>query len=349
MPLPPLLSVSKIRERLLLIFPEGTPNRSYCTREMAATTVFSMLYVGAVEGERWLSPKQVYHMSDRQAVLTDDDDREVYAAASLKPGFRSRFKRWYADNSREPIRDETLRDGLVRIGAVNIKHGVPTTSPKGRFSLEGAFAALFDPNVAELDLDKAIAAWQKAHLSPSAIARIEIIREGHVGAKDKVLVKLPSGESRMMEAGPSSLITKGVVEEFAPQFLVAPAVVWISESGNKVVHRDDQLAQRIGLRIDPDKTLPDMILADVGTHDLYLVFVEVVSTDGPIDEARKQSLLSIAVDGGYAPDHVKFLTAFMDRASGVFRQCLPRLAWGSFAWCASVTQHLIALNGGKLH
>ena len=54
MPLPPLLAVTDIHERLQTIFPEGTANRNYVTREIAAKTVFVMLYIGAVEGtECW--------------------------------------------------------------------------------------------------------------------------------------------------------------------------------------------------------------------------------------------------------------------------------------------------------
>ena len=60
MALPPLLTVPDIHKRLQAIFPEGTENRNYETREMAAKTVFVMLYVGAVEGAgRWLRPDQV--------------------------------------------------------------------------------------------------------------------------------------------------------------------------------------------------------------------------------------------------------------------------------------------------
>ena len=57
MPLPPLPAVTDIHERLQAIFPEGTSNRNHVTREIAAKTVFVMLYIGAVEGtERWLRP-----------------------------------------------------------------------------------------------------------------------------------------------------------------------------------------------------------------------------------------------------------------------------------------------------
>ncbi len=39
--LPPLLPSTEIRKRLLEIFPEGLPNRTYCTRDIAARTVSS--------------------------------------------------------------------------------------------------------------------------------------------------------------------------------------------------------------------------------------------------------------------------------------------------------------------
>ena len=40
MPLPPLLAVADIHERLRAIFPEGTANRNSVIREIAAKTVF---------------------------------------------------------------------------------------------------------------------------------------------------------------------------------------------------------------------------------------------------------------------------------------------------------------------
>jgi hypothetical protein len=39
MTLPPLAPVGLIRDRLQTIYPEGSPNRTYCVREMAAKTI----------------------------------------------------------------------------------------------------------------------------------------------------------------------------------------------------------------------------------------------------------------------------------------------------------------------
>ncbi len=44
----PLLDVGEIQRRLQIIFPDGTPQRTYLTRAMAARTIFVMLYIGAV-------------------------------------------------------------------------------------------------------------------------------------------------------------------------------------------------------------------------------------------------------------------------------------------------------------
>ena len=85
MPLPPLLPVPDIHERLRTIFPHGTANRNYVTREIAAKTVFVMLYIGAVEGaECWLRPDQVTRMTDAQATLAEDADREAWLKESMR-------------------------------------------------------------------------------------------------------------------------------------------------------------------------------------------------------------------------------------------------------------------------
>lgn len=66
MALPVLLPVPEIHDRLQKIFPKGSPNRNNCTWEIAAKTVFVMLYVGAVEGaDTWLSARSG-HAHDRQ-------------------------------------------------------------------------------------------------------------------------------------------------------------------------------------------------------------------------------------------------------------------------------------------
>lgn len=349
--LPPLPSLQIISERLPLVFPEGIAQRNYVIREMAAKTIFVMLYVGAVEGtDRWLRPDQVTKMTDSQAACTTATERLLWAEESLIPGkMKDIAGRWYAANTREPIRDETLRSGLVLTGAVVERSGLPTTSARPRYALNCDFAMLFEESISEETAKRKIKTWQKRHLDPGALARIQILKQGAVAVREKagILVTFPNGETRIMAAGPSSVISKVVVEDFAVRFLKRPGVVFLSESGNKVVARDDKLARSIGLDIQADRNLPDIILVDIGPKNPLLVFVEVVATDGAITQPRKDALLDLALHAGFTSKHVAFVSAFSDRRAPAYRKLAPELAWGSFAWFISEPDKVVILRQGR--
>lgn len=347
--LPPYVTRELVAERLPLIFPEGTPNRIYCVRDLAASTVFTGLYIGAVEGaDRYLGPVHIYRMTSEQATRLSDADRECYASTVVKKNSQFPGVRWYADNTREPIRDETLRDGLVAIGAVIRREDLPTTSGLPRYALKADFAALFNPALQNVALEAAIASFQSTHLSKSALARVTIMRAGAAANAAGVLVTFPNGETRQLAPGPSSFIAQGVIEVFAKQFLEAPAVLWLSESGNKVVIRDDSIANAIGLKIEADKNLPDLILADLGPKEPLIVFVEVVATDGAITPRRQEAIYALTDTAGFDRKHIAFLTAYQDRESAGFKKTVAQLAWDTFAWFVSEPDQIVILrNGGK--
>jgi hypothetical protein len=286
-------------------------------------------------------------MTDYQARRTASAQRDKYASDSLAPRFEAKGKRWYADNSREPIRDETLRDGLIRVGAVAVRAGLATTSGKPRYALKTSFAALFDPDLQGPALAAAITEWQQENLTASARMRIEILRQRVVAGDEGVLVTFPNRETRLMAPGDSALIAKAVVEQFAPRYLQQPGVLWLSESRAKVVLRDDALANSLGLVIDPQRNLPDLILVDVGPQDPLLVFVEVVATDGAMTTARRQAMLEIAIGAGFREERVAFLTAYWDRSAAAFKKTVEALAWRSFAWFASEPDHIVVLRDGS--
>lgn len=345
MSLPPLLPWPEVHARLPVIFPAGTPNREHSIWEIAARTVFVMLYAGAIEGaDHWLRPDQVSRMTDAQGTKTDDLSRLEWANASTKPGKGEIPGRWYAVNTRESIRDDTIRYSLIQNGAVIERQGLPTTSPAGRYALQADFAALFDPSLEEATFLARAEAWRDKHLNPGALARIAILRKRAVAEGEFVLVTFPNGEARRMTPGTSAEISKAVVEVFAPRFLAKPGVIFLSESGAKVVARDDELAKAIGLNIPQDKSLPDVVLVDLGPAHPKLVFVEVVATDGPINEARKSALIEIAGAAGFTKEHLAFVTAFLDRDDPPFRKTVGGLAWGSYAWFAAEPERLMVFS-----
>jgi hypothetical protein len=346
MPLPDLPSVPEIRTRLEAIFPEGIPRRPYFTREIAAKTVFVMLYVGAMESlGRWLGPKHVYRMTDEQSGKREEGERLAYAENAWKPGFRPSGKRWYEDTTREPIRDETLREGLVRIGAAIQKTGIATTSSHPRYALRDGFAALFDPSFQGEELAAAISNWQEKHLDSLVLARLELIRRGAAAATaGKIEVKLPNGSVRQLSPGDSSVLSQAVIEVFAPGFLYRPAVILLSESGNKIVAQEEDLIASLGMRIDKATLLPDIILFDLEEDRELLVFVEVVATDGPISEPRRQALLAAAEGARIPPSRIAFVTAYRDRSAPAFRKSFDSLAWNSLVWFMAEPDRVVMLR-----
>ena len=182
MALPALLSPEKILDRLQIIFPQGTPNRNYCVRKLAANTIFVALYVGAIEGTGVLfGPKHVYRMTGKQALLTDFLSRNTYATEIVGAAFQPPGKRWYSDNTREPIRDETLREGLIAVGAVGERRptAFPPTSSKPRYALYCELWGAIRSSSYRCEISRAAAtAWQASALNQGTLARIALIRHG---------------------------------------------------------------------------------------------------------------------------------------------------------------------------
>lgn len=346
--LPPIIPFEQIHERLQIIFPEGSPNRAHSVWEISARTIFVMLYVGAVEGRNaWMRPDQVARMTDEQSKRIDDDSRQAWEKESRKSSKGEIPGRWFAVNTRESVRDDTIRYALIPNGAIIEREGLPTTSPAPRYALRTSFAALFDAALKGKKLETQIGTWRNDNLSAGAVARIAIRRTGVAGGGEHVMVKFPNGETRRMAPGTSSIIAKALVEEFALRFLGEPGVIWMSESRNKIVARDEELARSIGLIIKPDKNLPDTILVDLAPKHPLLIYIEIVATGGPVSEERKVALTQLASAAGFPPKHLAFVTAYLDRSEKVFKRTVDSLAWGTFVWFASEPTSLICLYGGQ--
>jgi hypothetical protein len=343
--LPLLLPVEEIERRLQRIFPAGIENRDYCTRMTSVRTVFVMLYVGAVEGtDRFVRPNQVTRMTTAQAKRATPDSRQRWAEDSLKSGGGEIKGRWYADNTREPIRDETIRTGLIPNNAVFEREGLPTNSSKPKYALRAEFSRPFHPALTGLPLQQAIEVWQKDYLSKSAIARAALLRNMTVAGGSQITVRFPNGEARNLPPGPSSVIAKAVIEEFAARFLGRPAVVHLADGRRRVVARDEEIAREIGITFPPDRLLPDALIVDLAPEHPLLVYVEIVATDGPVNELRKSELMRATESAGFSPDRVAFVTAYADRDHPAFKKTVGSLAWGTFAWFVSEPAQILVMQ-----
>lgn len=341
-------SVEEISRRLAMIFTKELDPNGYILRDIGARTIFVMLYSFSVQGQNWIRPAIITSMTDKQAQVKEEQARYLWLENNLNRKNKKKDipGRWYKENTRESIRDETIRT-LVHLGAVVERSGLATTSPAPRYTLQAGFADLFNPELVDEELDQAIAKWQDSNLSAIARARIAISKNMGTSNDDGVLVQLPNGEVRMLSPGPSSEIAKAVVEEMSKRFLREPAVLLISESAKKIVINDDRLCAAIGFQIDVTKILPDIIMVDLGRREPLIVFVECVATDGPISDRRKEELISIAEEAGYRGKDYTFVTAFKDRTDQVSRKLMPSIAWDTFVWYATEPHSIIQMFEGN--
>jgi hypothetical protein len=337
------------QERLGLIFPEALAQRGRLTNQLAASAVFVCLYVDAVAGESQLRPSMVLWMCDEAAKRTSTEERRQWYEAALRgkrqlaellSGWGITHRPWYADNTREPLRDETFRS-WHQLGAILRDETVPTTSAKPQWSLASDFAALFDPDLRGDELHERIDDWQDDHLGTIGRARIALARQ-LAGPGEQVTVKLPGGLGRTLAPGGSSLILKGVVEELAPRLLNQPAILFISESRQHLDVIDAKLLRDLGIEADLSRLLPDALLFDAGPGLFW--FIEAVFTDGAIDEGRRAALEAWAHEQGIPPDRCRYVTAFVGRTAQPFRRLVSSLAWGTHVWFLDEPDKIVRLE-----
>lgn len=341
--LPPL---SDVAERIQTIFPDTFPERSILVGDMAARMFFVSLYGGFIEGSgRWFRPSTVINFGLTQAAKTSEADRQAWLGACQSPGYEPDGKPWYMPNTREPLRDDLIRNKCLPMGIVVKREGKAVTSPAPIYALSAPFARLLDPELTGEDLEEAISKWQEKYLDTRTLKRAALRAQGVKAKEGQVVINLPEqGKTLRLGVGEAAAITKDVCEVLAQKMLNEPVVVHVSHSDKKMFKELEDVAEAIDLKLDTSAELPDVVLVNNEEDNFFVVFVEVVHTDGTITELRKQALLAIAKNMGIEPEHVRLVTAFEDRSSPAFKKRVGELAVGSEVWFRTEPDMLMQLS-----
>ena len=178
----------------------------------------------------------------------------------------------------------------------------------------------------------------------SSSTRKSASASGSAPQQTYALVRFPNGETRRMNAGPHTDISKAVIEVFAPTFLAEPSVIFCRQSGNEAIAKEVELLRALRLTPPANLTLPDIILVDLDPAHPLLVFVEIGRSEGIINDARKTALLQIADQAGFASQNVALVAAFLDRKSANLGKAAGSLTWGSYAWFAFEPNDLMVMR-----
>ncbi|MBM4341746.1 MAG: restriction endonuclease [Deltaproteobacteria bacterium] len=219
-----------------------------------------------------------------------------------------------AENTRETIRDEAVKHfvayGLLDRNADDPAR--PTNSSKTNYRLR--------PEALNAMHGFGTPAWHDAvdQFRDATVA----IRSEMARTRDRARmeVPLPDGTLESLSPGGQNPLIRSVVVEFVGRFVRRPRVVYLGDAdGKHRVFERAYLAGR-GVAIGNASKMPDVLVVD-GERD-WLVVIEAVASDGPVD-AKRRAELSVLLQGW--PGGLVFVTAFADRAT--LRKWIPVLAW----------------------
>lgn len=159
-------------------------------------------------------------------------------------------------------------------------------------------------------------------------------------AAEKVPVTLPSGINLELSAGEHNILQKHIVETFLPEFGMGAQVLYIGDTSDKYLYRDDESLKAIRFFELEHDELPDIVAYSKEKNLLFLI--EAVHSSGPMSESRIASLKNLLKD---CPAYIVFFTAFLDMKE--FRKWLPQIAWETEVWVADNPHHLVHFNGFK--
>ena len=246
---------------------------------------------------------------------------------------RGEFGRNYAENTRETVRDESIKP-MVAAGLLLRNPDQPdraVNSPKNCYQIdEHALSMLRAFGGKQWRVESA------AYLSGSATLAARYANERDL---QRIPVKTKDGKVLRLSAGAHSALIRDIVMEFAPRFVPGGELVYVGDTGVKWGYFDRALLESLGVQVTHHGQMPDAVI--YYREKNWLILAEAVASSGPVDGRRHVELAKL-FNGSSAG--LVYVTAFPDRGT-VLRKFLSVVAWETEVWCASDPTHLIHFNG----
>ena len=157
---------------------------------------------------------------------------------------------------------------------------------------------------------------------------------------EKIPVKLPSGSEVFLSSGEHNELQKYIVEDFLSRFGMGADVLYIGDTSNKFLYKNNSLLDKIGFFALEHEELPDVVAYCKEKNLLFLI--EAVHSAGPMNEIRIMKLKKQLEQCTAIPI---FVTTFLNKKE--FRKWAADIAWESEVWIADSPEHMIHFNGYK--
>lgn len=236
------------------------------------------------------------------------------------------YGKTYAENSRETFRKQALHH--FRTAAFIEDNGKTTNSPNYRYRLTDEFLHLIKDSGSKISIE----AFLFSH--PSLVSKYE---------SKKKMTQIPvvvNGQEFNLSFGKHNQLQKAIVEEFGSRFAPGSECLYIGDTTEKDLFKNEEKLQELGFEITLHDKMPDVVLYNKEKDWIY--FIEAVTSVGPMDAKRILELneLTSNVSSGKI-----FVTAFLDFKT--FKKFSESLAWETEVWIADMPDHMIHLNGDR--
>ena len=149
-----------------------------------------------------------------------------------------------------------------------------------------------------------------------------------------------NGSDYTFSPGKHNQLQKAILEEFAPRFAENSQCIYVGDTIQKNLVRNELLLRQLGFEITLHDKMPDVVLYREDRDWIY--FIEAVTSVGPIDSKR---ILEIEEMTSHVHSGKIFVTAFLDFYT--YKVFASRLAWETEVWIAEMPDHMIHLNGDR--
>ena len=153
-------------------------------------------------------------------------------------------------------------------------------------------------------------------------------------------VQLPSGIEVKLSAGEHNELQRDIIQKFLPRFGFGAEVLYLGDTTNKYLIREDAKLQAIGFFQLEHEELPDVVAFSKEKNLLFLI--EAVHSYGQMGETRVQKLKEKLKN---CTATIVFVSAFENKK--IFRRFSDDIAWESEVWIADSPDHMIHFNGYK--
>ena len=246
--------------------------------------------------------------------------------------------KYYSENISSGSYDDIRRKDLILLVSAGIVFNScmleekATNNPTRGYGLNPLFASLikaYGKSNWEVELNKFL--FENKSLKEEMEHRRNL---------QKIPVALPSGENIELSFGEHNVLQKEIVENFLTKFGFNSQVLYIGDTTNKFLYKDDKKLEELKCFNIKHEELPDVIAYSKDKN--LLILCEAVHSAGPMSEIRVRKLKEQL---NKCTAEIIFITAFLTKKD--FKKWILDIAWETEVWIAETPEHMVHFNGYK--